>query len=99
MIRLWFLFVMDCILNSVGYLVTGKKVSKAPKIQRLVTPLTLQRKRARIADKKKRIAKAKSEAAEYQKLLASRLKEQRDRRSESLAKRRSKLSSAAKAAV
>ncbi|XVE60515.1 hypothetical protein DITRI_Ditri05aG0135100 [Diplodiscus trichospermus] len=28
---------------------SGKKVSKAPKIQRLVTPLTLQRKRARIA--------------------------------------------------
>ncbi|WVZ17024.1 hypothetical protein V8G54_010006 [Vigna mungo] len=74
----------------------GKKVSKAPKIQRLVTPLTLQRKRARIADKKKRIAKAKSEAAEYQKLLASRLKEQRERRSESLAKRRSKLSSVSK---
>ncbi|VAH41193.1 unnamed protein product [Triticum turgidum subsp. durum] len=75
----------------------GKKVSKAPKIQRLVTPLTLQRKRARIADKKKRIAKKKSEAAEYQKLLAQRLKEQRDRRSESMAKRRSKLSAATKA--
>ncbi|KAK7246479.1 hypothetical protein RIF29_41347 [Crotalaria pallida] len=74
----------------------GKKVSKAPKIQRLVTPLTLQRKRARIADKKKRIAKAKSDAAEYQKLLASRLKEQRERRSESLAKKRSRLSSATK---
>ncbi|GFY90837.1 ribosomal protein S6e [Actinidia rufa] len=73
-----------------------KKCSKAPKIQRLVTPLTLQRKRARIADKKKRIAKAKAEAAEYQKLLASRLKEQRERRSESLAKRRSKLSAASK---
>ncbi|AED91532.1 Ribosomal protein S6e [Arabidopsis thaliana] len=72
----------------------GKKVSKAPKIQRLVTPLTLQRKRARIADKKKRIAKANSDAADYQKLLASRLKEQRDRRSESLAKKRSRLSSA-----
>ncbi|KAI4963069.1 hypothetical protein ZWY2020_019774 [Hordeum vulgare] len=56
----------------------GKTVSKAPKIQRLVTPLTIQRKRARIADKKKRIAKKKSEAAEYQKLLAQRLKEQRD---------------------
>lgn len=70
-------------------------MSKAPKIQRLVTPLTLQRKRARIADKKKRIAKATSDAAEYQKLLASRLKEQRDRRSESLAKKRSRLSSAA----
>ncbi|KAG2638434.1 hypothetical protein PVAP13_2NG594500 [Panicum virgatum] len=77
----------------------GKKVSKAPKIQRLVTPLTLQRKRARIADKKKRIAKKKSEAAEYQKLLAQRLKEQRERRSESLAKRRSKLSAAAKASA
>ncbi|MBA0601630.1 hypothetical protein Gorai_004803, partial [Gossypium raimondii] len=76
-----------------------KKVSKAPKIQRLVTPLTLQRKRARIADKKKRIAKAKSEAAEYQKLLATRLKEQRERRSESLAKRRSKLSAASKPSV
>nr|VDC84913.1 unnamed protein product [Brassica rapa]VDD18801.1 unnamed protein product [Brassica oleracea] len=73
----------------------GKEVSKAPKIQRLVTPLTLQRKRARIADKKKRIAKANADAAEYQKLLASRLKEQRDRRSESLAKKRSRLSSAA----
>ncbi|KAI8530855.1 hypothetical protein RHMOL_Rhmol11G0091500 [Rhododendron molle] len=40
-----------------------KKIGKAPKIQRLVTPLTLQRKRAKIAEKKKRIAKAKTEAA------------------------------------
>ncbi|KAL6348143.1 hypothetical protein AAG906_039591 [Vitis piasezkii] len=78
---------------------SGKKCSKAPKIQRLVTPLTLQRKRARIAEKKKRIAKAKSEAAEYQKLLATRLKEQRERRSESLAKRRSRLSAASKPSV
>ncbi|KAK7860137.1 40s ribosomal protein s6 [Quercus suber] len=75
---------------------TGKNCSKAPKIQRLVTPLTLQRKRARIADKKKRVAKSKSAAAEYQKLLATRMKEQRERRSESLAKRRSKLSGASK---
>ncbi|RWW48499.1 hypothetical protein BHE74_00045425, partial [Ensete ventricosum] len=57
-------------------------VCKAPKIQRLVTPLTLQRKRARIAEKKKRIAKAKSEAAEYQKLLATRMKEQREQERE-----------------
>ncbi len=74
---------------------SGKKCSKAPKIQRLVTPLTLQRKRHRIAEKKKRVSKAKSEAAEYQKLLATRLKEQRDRRTESLAKKRARLSSAA----
>ncbi|KAB5557077.1 hypothetical protein DKX38_007986 [Salix brachista] len=77
----------------------GKKVSKAPKIQRLVTPLTLQRKRARISDKKKRIAKAKSEAAEYHKLLATRLKEQREHRSESLAKKRSRLSAASKPSI
>jgi small subunit ribosomal protein S6e len=84
---------------SYFFFYSGKKCSKAPKIQRLVTPLTLQRKRARIADKKKRIAKAKSEAADYQKLLATRLKEQRERRSESLAKRRSRLSGASKPSV
>lgn len=67
---------------------TGKKRSKAPKIQRLVTPVTLQRKRARMAEKKKRVVKAKSEAAEYQKLLALRIKEQREARSESMAKKR-----------
>ncbi|EXB75366.1 Serine/threonine-protein kinase SAPK2 [Morus notabilis] len=78
---------------------SGKKVSKAPKIQRLVTPLTLQRKRTRIAEKKKRVAKAKADAAEYQKLLATRLKEQRERRSESLAKKRSRLSAASKPSV
>lgn len=77
----------------------GKKVSKAPKIQRLVTPLTLQRKRARISEKKKRIAKAKAEAVEYHKLLATRLREQRERRSESLARKRSRLSAASKPSV
>ncbi|CAL5434350.1 unnamed protein product [Camellia sinensis] len=47
----------------------------------------------------KRIAKAKEEAAEYHKLLATRLKEQRERCSESLAKRRSMLSAASKPSV
>ena len=67
---------------------TGKKKSKAPKIQRLVTPLVIKRKHARQAAKKAKQAKSKSEAAEYHKLLALRLREQRERRSESLAKRR-----------
>ena len=67
---------------------TGKKKSKAPKIQRLVTPLVIKRKHARAAAKKAKQAKSKSEAAEYHKLLALRLREQRERRSESLAKRR-----------
>jgi small subunit ribosomal protein S6e len=66
----------------------GKKHSRAPKIQRLVTPLKLQRKRAIAAVKAKRISKAKTEAQEYQRLLAMRIKEAKERRSESLAKRR-----------
>jgi len=66
-----------------------KKKTKAPKIQRLVTPLTLQRKRHRLALKKKRAAKSKTEAAEYAKLLAQRNKERREKRQQSLSKRRS----------
>jgi len=66
----------------------GKKHSKAPKIQRLVTPLTLQRKRRRVAVKKAKHERSRTEAAEYHKLLMQRLKEQRERRSESLAKKR-----------
>ncbi|KAK9817106.1 hypothetical protein WJX72_009622 [[Myrmecia] bisecta] len=66
----------------------GKKHSKAPKIQRLVTPLTLQRKRRRASLKKQRITQKKADAAEYHKLLVTRLKEERERRSESLAKKR-----------
>jgi hypothetical protein len=48
----------------------------------------LQRKRARAAVKKAKIAKSKAEAGEYHKLLQMRIKEQRERRSESIAKRR-----------
>jgi len=66
-----------------------KKKTKAPKIQRLVTPLTLQRKRHRLSLKKKRAAKSKTEAAEYAKLLAQRNKEKREKRQQSLSKRRS----------
>merc|ERR1712054_117819 len=74
----------------------GKKApSKAPKIQRLVTPQTLQRKRHRMAIKKTRQAKAKSEAADYQKLVALRQKEQREKRMEKISQRRSQRSSRA----
>merc|ERR1712029_1148386 len=58
----------------------GKKSkSKAPKIQRLVTPVVLQRKRARNALKKKRMEKKRDDKAEYAKLLAIRLKEAKER--------------------
>merc|ERR1719199_1031093 len=57
----------------------GKKpTSKAPKIQRLVTPVTLQRKRHRLFLKKTIQARAKTNAADYAKLLALRLKEQKE---------------------
>ena len=72
-----------------------KPGSKAPKIQRLVTPLTLQRKRHRLSIKKNRQIKAKTEAAEYQKRLAMRQKEQREKRAEKLSQRRSQRSSRA----
>merc|ERR1712173_467734 len=61
----------------------GKKErTKAPKIQRLVTPLVLQRKRHQLALKKRRAAKKRDEAAEYAKLLAQRMKEAKERKLE-----------------
>ena len=57
----------------------GKKPrTKAPKIQRLVTPRALQRKRRCIALKQQRTKKNKEEAAEYAKLLAKRMKEAKE---------------------
>ncbi|XP_780499.1 40S ribosomal protein S6 [Strongylocentrotus purpuratus] len=58
----------------------GRKQTKykAPKIQRLITPLRLQRKRHNVAIKRRRADRNKLEAAEYAKLLAQRQKEKRD---------------------
>ena len=68
----------------------GKTVTKSPKIQRLVTPLTLQRKRHRAALKVKQMKKVRAEEAAYQKLYAQRMKEQRERRASLVSKRRSR---------
>jgi len=67
----------------------GKKYtpSKAPKIQRLVTPVVRQRKRALKALKKTRGEKSQVEKAEYEKLLAIRMKEAKDKRKEQSSKR------------
>ncbi|XP_028043597.1 40S ribosomal protein S6 [Bombyx mandarina] len=67
----------------------AKPRHKAPKIQRLVTPVVLQRRRHRLALKKKRLAKRKSSEAEYAKLLAQRKKESKVRRQEEIKRRRS----------
>lgn len=67
---------------------------KAPKIQRLVTPLTLQRKRARKAEKLNSVLRNKEEAAAYKKLVAKRNAEHREVRRSLLSKRRSSRRSA-----
>ncbi|KAL5278352.1 RPS6 family protein [Megaselia abdita] len=67
-----------------------KATSKAPKIQRLVTPVVLQRKRRRLALKKKRQVASKEAAANYLKLLAQRKKESKVRR-EAAKRRRSSM--------
>jgi len=65
-----------------------KKKTKAPKIQRLVTPATLQRRRHRVSVKKQRIEKNKAEAQEYHRLLAQRNKERKEKRQQSISKKR-----------
>merc|ERR1712193_308595 len=66
----------------------GKKpYTKAPKIQRLVTPQRLQHKRHRIALKRRRAEASKDAANEYAQLLAKRVHEEREKRTE-LRKRR-----------
>merc|ERR1712080_796769 len=56
----------------------GKKQKyKAPKVQRLVTPIMLQRKRHRLALKRRRAEKNR-QAAEYAKILAQRQKEAKE---------------------
>lgn len=61
--------------------------TKTPKIQRLVTPARLRRKRKLLALKKTRAKKAKEEKAEYIKLLAKRAKEAKEKRKEVIRKR------------
>jgi len=68
----------------------GKKpYFKSPKIQRLVTPQRLQRKRAYINEKKQRTANSKKQAEEYNALLAKRFKEAKEKRQSVLQKKRS----------
>jgi small subunit ribosomal protein S6e len=68
----------------------GKKTkSVAPKVQRLITPVTLQRKRRRMADKRARAESAQKAEAEYRKLLAQRAKDAKEKKKE---RRRSSLS-------
>ena len=70
----------------------GKKpYTKAPKIQRLVTPQRLQHKRHRIALKRRRAEAQKDAANEYAQLLAKRVHEEREKRTEMKKRRASSM--------
>lgn len=67
-----------------------KPYFKAPKIQRLVTPARLQRKRREKAVKRERIEKSKAEAEAYNALVARRQKELREKKASSKARSNSR---------
>ncbi|KAF8537523.1 ribosomal protein S6e-domain-containing protein [Trichophaea hybrida] len=75
----------------------GKKpYTKAPKIQRLVTPQRLQHKRHRTALKRRRAEAAKDAANEYAQLLAKRVQEEKSKRTELKKRRASSMRTATK---
>lgn len=67
----------------------GKKQDKPPKVQRLVTPLTLQHKRQRAGDKRKARKLTKREAQEYQRIYQQCMQEKKEVRLSEIKKRRS----------
>jgi len=67
----------------------GKEVTKKPKIQRLLTPVMLQRKRDLKRKKMAAVDKAKAEAVEYNRIKTMRIQEQKDARRSAISKRRS----------
>ena len=67
----------------------GKEVQKRPNIQRLVTPITLQRKKTRFAEKVRGLQQSKADRATYAALLQKRVAEQKDARRSEISKRRS----------
>mmetsp|Transcript_2433 Transcript_2433/g.5584 ORF Transcript_2433/g.5584 Transcript_2433/m.5584 type:complete len:243 (+) Transcript_2433:49-777(+) len=71
---------------------TGKTKSKAPKIQRLITPARIQRKKRAFALKLKQQEKVRKEEQAYQKLYQQRVAEAKERRASEASKRRSRLS-------
>jgi len=66
-----------------------KAYNKYPKIQRLITPGRLQRKRSQFHDARERVKASKKAAEEYNALIAARYKEARDKRQSVIQKRRS----------
>ncbi|ORZ03291.1 40S ribosomal protein S6-B [Syncephalastrum racemosum] len=66
----------------------AKPYTKAPKIQRLVTPRTLQHRRQRVAIKRRRAEASREAEAEYKQILAKRAKEAKQAQAQRKADRR-----------
>ena len=66
----------------------GKEVTKRPKIQRLITPIMRQRKRARAAAKVQHREKVRRDAQEYARMLSQRAAERAAARSSRRSSRR-----------
>lgn len=66
-----------------------KDVRKCPKIQRLVTPVTIRRKKQRAASERKALETSKNNAAVYTALVKQRVSEQKEARRSEISKRRS----------
>eukprot|EP00601_Ochromonadales_sp_CCMP2298_P004686 CAMPEP_0173191748 /NCGR_PEP_ID=MMETSP1141-20130122/13055_1 /TAXON_ID=483371 /ORGANISM="non described non described, Strain CCMP2298" /LENGTH=241 /DNA_ID=CAMNT_0014115967 /DNA_START=64 /DNA_END=789 /DNA_ORIENTATION=- len=67
----------------------GKTITKRPKIQRLVTPVVVRRKKAREVNAKKNLERSKADAAIYTALVHKRIAEQKESRRSEISKRRS----------
>ena len=67
----------------------AKTIQKRPNIQRLVTPITLKRKEARMNAKVASLQKSKADRATYAALLAKRMAEAKEARRSEISKRRS----------
>ena len=80
-------FVITRTLTKLGK--NGKPIVKRPRIQRLVTPVVLARKRHRIAEFKADREKSKADLAAYSAMLHKRVAEQNDARRSEISRRRS----------
>mmetsp|Transcript_28166 Transcript_28166/g.38728 ORF Transcript_28166/g.38728 Transcript_28166/m.38728 type:complete len:243 (+) Transcript_28166:74-802(+) len=67
----------------------GKTVTKRPKIQRLITPVVLRRKKQRAASALAALERSKNEAAQYSAMVLKRLAESKEARRSEISKRRS----------
>jgi small subunit ribosomal protein S6e len=72
---------------------------KAPRIQRLITPQRLQRKRSENSEAKRRYIKAKQEATDFNALVLKRIKEAKEKRSKVVAAKRSQSARPSQAAT